>query len=68
MRLKLSLFLSVLFIALSGFAKDNDRFARVILFTPSEAEPPVNFKARLGSLAIRTETIFSKSFVQWAGS
>ncbi len=68
MRLKLPLLLSFLFIPLFGFAKDNDRFARIILFTPSEAEPPEDFKVRLGSLAIKTEAIFSKSFVQWERS
>jgi len=65
MKSKITLFILALSVSLQGFAKDNDRFARIVLFIPSDAEAPENFEARLGSLAIRTEALLSENFKRW---
>ncbi|MEM7014009.1 MAG: hypothetical protein AAF585_21325, partial [Verrucomicrobiota bacterium] len=46
-------------------AEDNDRFARLVLFIPEEAEPQPNYQERLGSLALRTEAFFAQWMKHW---
>ncbi len=65
MKLKIALSILALSVSPLGFAKDNDRFARIILFIPSDAEAPKNFEARLASLAVRSEALLSENFERW---
>ncbi len=51
-----------------SWAADNDRFARIVLFTATDASPPENYEARLASLALRTEAFFASGFDQWKRS
>jgi len=46
-------------------AAPNERVARVVLFIPKDAEPPENYQQRLGSLATRAESFFSKWMKHW---
>ena len=51
----------------TGIAADSDngRFARIVLFTAADAEPPENYQARLASLALRSEAFFADGFDHW---
>ena len=37
----------------------NDRFARIVLFVPDDAEIPADYQERLTAIALRTEAFFA---------
>ena len=43
----------------------NDRFARIVLFVPDDAEIPADYQERLTAIALRTEAFFADGIAQW---
>jgi hypothetical protein len=46
-------------------APSNDRFARIVLFVPDDAEIPEGYQERLTAIALRTEAFFADGIAQW---